>query len=122
MCASHDSLKELSSAVQESLDNRGAIDRIKSQIRSEMFLALQTPTFSKQSPSEDSLVINSLISQYLEYNNLYRTSSVFSAETGSYESVPAPAIASDLSIPDSGSDLPLLYQILTLLRHKNDDL
>jgi len=55
--------------VKETLERRGVLSSIKGRIRSEVFAALDDKTVVKPKPSNETILINDLIREYLEYNN-----------------------------------------------------
>jgi len=76
-------INELKEALKESLEERGVLPKIRANIRAEIFQTLneQQPTV-KTELSNENLVINELIREYLEFNNYAHSQSVFIPESG----------------------------------------
>ena len=53
----------------ETLERRGTLNSVRGQIRAEVFNALDDKTSAKPKPNNDTVLINELIREYLEYNN-----------------------------------------------------
>uniref|UniRef100_A0A061RCJ3 LisH domain-containing protein FOPNL n=1 Tax=Tetraselmis sp. GSL018 TaxID=582737 RepID=A0A061RCJ3_9CHLO len=69
---------ELKEALRETLDNSGVTEKIKAQVRAEVFKALDTAE-GIQAPelSHENLIVNELIREYLLYNRYQQTESIF---------------------------------------------
>ena len=65
--------------VKETLENRGSLTQIKARIRGEVFNALDDQTEPRPKLSNENVLINELIREYLEFNNYKYTSSVLQA-------------------------------------------
>lgn len=55
--------------IADTLERRGALSDIRAKIRAEVFNALDDRSLVKPKPSNDTILINELIREYLEYNN-----------------------------------------------------
>ena len=65
--------------VKETLEHRGILNQLKARIRAEVFSALDDQTEEKPSLSNENLLINELIREYLEFNKYKYTASVLQA-------------------------------------------
>mmetsp|Transcript_12044 Transcript_12044/g.23561 ORF Transcript_12044/g.23561 Transcript_12044/m.23561 type:complete len:135 (-) Transcript_12044:543-947(-) len=124
------SLDELTEAIGDSLRARGVSDAIKARLRAEVFGILEgegTPRAPR--PSSETLIINELIRDYLDYNGYSHSLSVFEPETGQPkdESLPRSVLAEDLGLSnrrdfreDLGRPLPLLYDLVRASRERQN--
>ena len=91
----------------------------ESKIRAEIFAALDDNTIPPPQLSNENLIINELIREYLMYNNYRQTLSVFLPETGQPEEAKAQLnrafLAKELQVPENSSSerVPLLYGMLS---------
>lgn len=113
-------LDELKSALRETLESRGVLNQLKAKIRSEIFSALDDSEVSKPRLSDENLLINELIREYLTFNGYQHTLSVFLPESGQPAS---PAfdrafMARELQVAEDykARSVPLLYGIVKGLR------
>lgn len=74
--------EELKSVLKETLENRGVLGQVKARIRSEVFSALDDQTETRPTLSNENMLINELIREYLEFNKYKYTLSVLLTETG----------------------------------------
>ena len=65
--------------MKETLENRGSLTQIKARIRAEVFNALDDQTEPRPKLSNENVLINELIREYLEFNNYKYASSVLQA-------------------------------------------
>ena len=65
--------------MKETLENRGVLNQIKARIRAEVFNALDDHTEPPPSLSNENMLINELIREYLQFNNYKYTASVLQA-------------------------------------------
>jgi lisH domain-containing protein FOPNL len=63
--------------LREALENKGIANEIKAKLRSEIFTILDDNTFEKPRISQENLLINELIREYMEFNNYNFSKSVF---------------------------------------------
>ena len=76
------SLDDLKSVLRETLEQKGVLNEVKAKIRAEIFTALDAETTNKPQLSNENMIINEMIREYLEYNRYYNTASVLTTETG----------------------------------------
>ena len=72
----------LTSTFHENLEQKGVLNEVKAKIRSEIFTALDAESTSRPKLSNENMIINEMIREYLEYNRYYNSSSVLVTETG----------------------------------------
>ena len=65
--------------IKDTLENRGVLGQIKARIRAEVFKSLDDQTDSKPPLSNENMIINELIREYLEFNKYRYTASVMVA-------------------------------------------
>lgn len=113
-------LEDLKSALRETLESRGVLGELKAKIRSEIFAALDDTDVPRPRLSDENLIINELIREYLTYNNYNHSLSVFLAETGQ---PPEPvferyALARELKVAEDNKSrsVPLMYGLVRGLR------
>ena len=75
-------LEDLRDVLKDTLENRGVLGQVKARIRAEIFAALDDNSLPPPKLSNENLIINELIREYLEYNNYRQSLSVFLPETG----------------------------------------
>ena len=119
------SVEELKNALKETLEQKGVLNQIRAIMRQSIFEAIESDDKPQQTLSNDNLIINELIKEYLNYNNYLHSLSVFQAETGQPKNkLDRDFIANQLNIIETNSSkqLPLLYTILFgLKREDNED-
>ena len=77
------SLEDFKNVVRETLEQKGALNKVKAQIRAEIFTALDADNNQgKPQLPQENILINELIREYLEYNGYYNTLSVLVTESG----------------------------------------
>ena len=76
------SLEDLKNVLRETLEQKGVLNEVKAKIRAEIFTALDSDNAGKPPLSNENMIINEMIREYLEYNKYYNTSSVLITETG----------------------------------------
>ena len=108
------SLQDLKSVLRETLEQRGVLGEIKAKIRSEIFTALDNDNVGKPPLSNENLIINELIREYLEYNKYYNTTSVLTTESGQPANPPFDRkyLHKKFSVKSESGDMPLLYEII----------
>jgi len=107
-----DALKKV---LVETLESKGIVDNMKAKLRSEIFKALDDPTVSKPKLSNENLLINELIREYLTFNNYKHTESVLVAESGHPDNrLNRQFLCQELNIKDTESSysVPLLYSLV----------
>mmetsp|Transcript_18027 Transcript_18027/g.57655 ORF Transcript_18027/g.57655 Transcript_18027/m.57655 type:complete len:191 (-) Transcript_18027:562-1134(-) len=114
------SLVELKDALRETLEARGSLGAVKARLRADIFHALDEQDSAAPKLSNENLLINELIREYLQFNEYRHTLSVLVPESGQPEE---PAFTRDflrsqLGIrpgEDSGR-VPLLYLAMAKLQ------
>ena len=76
------SLDDLKGVLRETLEQKGVLNEVKAKIRAEIFTALDAETTNKPQLSNENMIINEIIREYLEYNRYYNAASVLVTETG----------------------------------------
>jgi len=82
------SLEDLKNVLRETLEQKGVLGKVKSQIRAEIFTALDADNAGKPAIPQENVLINEMIREYLEYNKYYNTLSVMLAESGQPQDPP----------------------------------
>eukprot|EP00877_Chromochloris_zofingiensis_P015220 jgi/Chrzof1/9952/Cz04g21260.t1 len=111
------SLIELKDALKDTLERKGTLRKLHARIRSEVCQALsETEELPKPEPSNENLLINELIREYLIFNGYRDTLSVFLPESGQPAVRPFDRsfMAHQLHTVDgsNSSKVPLLYSLL----------
>ena len=118
------SIEVLKNALKETLEQKGVLNQIRGIMRQSIFEAIQSDDNPQKNLSNDDLIINELIKEYLSYNNYLHSLSVFQAETGKPKNkLNREFIAHELNIIESNSSrqLPLLYTILFGIQRENNN-
>ena len=77
------SLDDLKNVLRETLEQKGTLNKVKAEIRAEIFTALDADNTQGKPPvPQENILINELIREYLEYNRYYNAASVLMTETG----------------------------------------
>ncbi len=76
------SLEDLKNVLRETLEQKGVLNEVKAKIRAEIFTALDSENAGKPALSNENMIINEMIREYLEYNKYYNSASVLITETG----------------------------------------
>ena len=76
------SLDDLKGVLRETLEQKGVLNEVKAKIRAEIFTALDAENTGRPQLSNENMIINEMIREYLEYNKYYNTVSVLVTETG----------------------------------------
>jgi lisH domain-containing protein FOPNL len=114
------SLEYSKKTLKMKLNERGALNRIKAQIRAEIFNTLQSEQASSTKTTDDSIIgeqllINGLIKEYLEWNGYNHALNVFLKESNQQKELSQRKfLESELgikNITDKEQDLPILYTI-----------
>ncbi|KAG4108503.1 FOP N terminal dimerization domain-containing protein [Neocallimastix lanati (nom. inval.)] len=107
--ATYEDLKEV---LKESLEVKGIINKIKANIRSEVFKAIDDEDQEKPKLSYENLIVNELIREYLEFNNYKFTLSVFLSESNQpNDALDKNFLTKELKVKldKDSQQLPLLY-------------
>ncbi|KAL9642065.1 hypothetical protein ABK040_004114 [Willaertia magna] len=126
------SLEQLKDALKENLEKRGVLNKIRANLRAEIFNTFEeenqeaNPLFkkSKPVPSDIQFLINELILEYLEYNHFQYSKSVLLKESNQQEErIERKLLVNELNIKkmyhedgDNNQPIPLLYHIVHKLR------
>lgn len=116
------SVEELKNALKETLEQRGVLNQIKAIMRQEIYESIENDDNPKPQLSEENLIINELIKEYLDYKKYFHSSSVFQSETGQPKDIyNRDTISKKLNIIESESNKqkPLLYSILFGLENQD---
>ncbi|KAF8072756.1 hypothetical protein HT031_000416 [Scenedesmus sp. PABB004] len=110
------SVAELKDAVKDTLERKGALRGLQSAVRSQVFkILLEAEEEARPEPCDESLVVNELIREYLIFNGLRDTLSVFIPESGQPAARPfnREFLARHLCIADAPhtQQVPLLYAL-----------
>ncbi|KAJ7393795.1 Centrosomal protein 20 [Desmophyllum pertusum] len=107
---------ELKNVLKETLENRGVLGQIRARVRAEVFGALDDQSEARPTLSNENLLINELIREYLTFNKYKYTESVLLAETGQpKEPMDRQFLVQELNITEEDStspSMPLLYGVL----------
>ena len=113
------SLEDLKSVLKETLEQKGVLGEIRAKIRAEVFTALDG---ASQPPklSNENMILNEMIREYLEYNRYYNAASVLAAESGQPQEPPFDKdyLRKKFSVAPSGKDVPLLYELVFGLKEQ----
>ncbi|XP_045214924.2 centrosomal protein 20-like [Mercenaria mercenaria] len=116
------STHELKDVIKDTLENRGVLGQIKARIRAEVFKSLDDQNDSKPPLSNENMIINELIREYLEFNKYKYTASVMVAETGQpKQPLDRGFLAEELNVEEDKncSQVPLLYSLVGQYMNKN---
>ncbi|XP_034297344.1 centrosomal protein 20 [Pantherophis guttatus] len=115
---------ELKAALKEALGRSGALGQVRARVRAEVFAALDDPGEPRPAAPRETLLLNELIREYLQFQRFHSSASVFLAESGQPE-IPLDRdfLAKELHVVEdpSSRSVPLLYGILTQLLQGNED-
>ena len=116
-------VEDLKNALKETLEQKGVLNEIRAKMRQSIFEAIESDDKPQPKLSNENLIINALIKEYLDYNNYLHTSSVFQAESGQpKDKLDRNFIASQLNISETNQSqkVPLLYSILFGLQREEE--
>ena len=114
-------VEELKNALKETLEQKGVLNEIRAKMRQSIFEAIESDDKPQPKLSNENLIINALIKEYLDYNNYLHTASVFQAESGQpKDKIDRNFIANQLNIIENNQSqkVPLLYSIIFGLQSK----
>ncbi|XP_026539113.1 lisH domain-containing protein FOPNL-like [Notechis scutatus] len=115
---------ELKAALKEALARSGALGQVRARVRAEVFATLDDPGEPRPAASRETLLLNELIREYLQFHRYNSSASVFLAESGQPE-IPLDRdfLAKELHVVEdpSSRSVPLLYGILTQLLRGNEE-
>nr|ACO11289.1 LisH domain-containing protein C16orf63 homolog [Caligus rogercresseyi] len=114
---------DLRDALRQSLEERGVLPGIKSQLRLEILKSLKSPEASKgpqpQYESEDNFLLNELIKEYFSWNGYLHASKVLSEESGHPSAdLSRTQLEEALTLQSgpNGRKVPLLYSLLDRIK------
>ena len=116
-------VEELKNALKETLEQKGVLNEIRAKMRQSIFEAIESDDKPQPKLSNENLIINALIKEYLDYNNYLHTSSVFQAESGQpKDKLDRNFVVSQLNIVETNQSqkVPLLYSILFGLQKEEE--
>ena len=119
------STEQLKSSLKETLINRGVLNKIKAQMRQEIFNIIDNDQDSKPNLTKENLIINELIKEYFKYNNYNYALNVFQSETGQNKIIfNREDITKELNIieGENNKNKPILYSIISDLKKQEDNL
>lgn len=106
-------IEDMKNVLKDTLEERGVLSELRAKLRMEIFNSLNDKPVDKPKLSNENLVINELIREYLIFNNYAHTLSVFLPETGQPERPPFDRayVTKRLNIQEDNKtkELPLLY-------------
>jgi lisH domain-containing protein FOPNL len=111
-------LNEMKEVLKEHLEKNGTLNEIRSKLRSDIFNTLNNSGKNQQGLSNQNLIINELIREYLAFNNYNYTNSVLIPEAGQPEKpLDRKIVSSQLNLVESAEtrQIPLLYSIFLLI-------
>lgn len=113
---------DLKEALKTMLKNKGTIDQVKAQIRAELFAEINADERSrvriaKTPPPRETIILNELFREYLQFHGYEQTLSVFLSETSQpvqNESIDRKFIMKELGFASdmSHADIPLVYALV----------
>ena len=121
------SIEELKSSLKEEMIKRGILNKIKAEMRQEIYNILDNDNDNEQKPNltKENFIINELIKEYFDYNDYNYPSKVFQSETGQIKNeLKRDDLAKELNIieGENNKNKPLLYSIFCGLKNHNDNL
>lgn len=75
------SFADLKLVLAEALENKGVLNEVKAKLRAEVYTVLEDNSFEKPRISQENLLINELIREYMEFNHYKYSKSVFLKES-----------------------------------------
>lgn len=63
--------------LKDALENKGVVNNVKAKLRAEIFSVLEDNTLEKPTVSQENLLINELIREYMDFNHYQYSKSVF---------------------------------------------
>ena len=117
--------EELKASLKESLIKGGILNKIKAQMRQEIYNILDNDNNQKPNLTKENYIINELIKEYFNFNDYTLSSDVLQSETGQPNSnLNRDEIVKALNIIESeeNKNEPILYSILSGLQNQKDHL
>ena len=120
-----DSIEELKSSLKETLIKEGILNKIKAEMRQEIYNFIDKDNEPKPNLTKENFIINLLIKEYFDYNNYSFSSSVLVSETGQIKTdFNRDELTKELNIIESvnNKNKPLLYSILSGFMNHEENL
>ena len=120
-----DSIEELKSSLKETLIKEGILNKIKAEMRQEIYNFIDKDNEPKPNLTKENLIINLLIKEYFDYNNYTFSSNVLVSETGQIKTdFNRDELTKELNIIESvnNKNEPLLYSILSGFMNHEENL
>ena len=118
----------MKNVLRDTLEQKGVLNKIKAEIRAEIFTALDSENAGKPQLSNENMIINEMIREYLEYNKYHNAASVLVTETGQPNEPPFDRqyLQKKFGISSThkgkrGEQLPLLYDLVFGLKPEQDE-
>lgn len=106
-------IDDMKTVLKEALEERGVLSELRAKLRAEIFNSLNDKPYDRPKLSNENLIINELIREYLIFNNYTHALSVFLPEAGQPDRPPFDRsyITKKLNIQEDNKsrELPLLY-------------
>jgi lisH domain-containing protein FOPNL len=81
-------MNDLKDALKETLEEKGVLNEVRATIREAIYKSLENDEKRKPQLTDENLLINELIREYLRYNNYHHSVSVFTSESGQPQQPP----------------------------------
>ena len=120
-----DSIEELKSSLKETLIKEGILNKIKAEMRQEIYNFIDKDNEPKPNLTKENFIINLLIKEYFDYNNYSFSSNVLVSETGQIKTdFNRDELTKELNIIESvnNKNKPLLYSILSGFMNHEENL
>ena len=120
-----DSIEELKTSLKETLIKEGILNKIKAEMRQEIYNFIDKDNEPKPNLTKENLIINLLIKEYFDYNNYTFSSNVLVSETGQIKTdFDRNELTKELNIIESvnNKNKPLLYSILSGFMNHEENL
>ncbi len=110
-------LKDLSTALHDTLHYRGELDSLRAKIRASIHSALSGSDVPPPSMPNENLLANELIMEYLNFNGYGHAASVLRVESGhpAEGTIDRGFVQDELGVEESRG-VPLLYGIIEVLK------
>ena len=119
------SVEDLKTTLKESLIKGGILNKIKAQIRAEIYNELDNDNNPRPNLTKENFIINELIKEYFNFNGYTFSSDVLQSETGHpNNNFNRDEITKELNIIENeeNKNKPILYSILSGLQNQKDHL
>ena len=117
--------EELKSSLKETLIKEGILNKIKAEMRQEIYNFIDKDNEPKPNLTKENFIINLLIKEYFDYNNYSFSSNVLVSETGQIKTdFNRDELTKELNIIESvnNKNKPLLYSILSGFMNHEENL